>query len=247
MNRMAQKAALITTIGLLTAAAAMAGVPNAGQSNLNNGCSLVGGCTQEGVLLLGGLNGSGAVDALSEKQVLVKDAGGNTVTNSVVIINFSNCYTGGDIRIANTQPFAGLTVNCGAHTVSATTNASGIAVFRISGYSNITSTSPIPPGAGEGCATVTADGVPLGSYSVATPDLRGATGVGTDLGVNGGDTVIYTSNRFGGAAAYRPRANFARASGTQAIDGGDTVIYTKFRFSTGGSTGSTTNGATPCP
>lgn len=242
MSRLAQRAAFLTTIGLLTAAAAMAGVPNAGQSNLNNGCSLIGGCTQEGVLLLGGQNSGGTVDLNCEKQVLVKDAGGNTVTNSVVIINFSNCYTGGDVRISSTQPFAGLTVNCGAHTVSATTNGSGIAVFRVEGYSNVAVAPPtIPAGAGEGCATVTADGVPLGSYSVGTPDLNGANG-GTNLGVNIGDTTLYNGNRFGGPAAYRPRANYARSSGTQVIDIGDTTIYNKFRFLGG----STTNGASAC-
>lgn len=240
MTRLAQKAAFLTTIGLLTAAAAMAGVPNAGQSNLNNGCSLGAGCSAEGVLLLCGQNSGGTVDANGEKQVLVKDAGGNTVANSVVIINFSNCYTGGDVRISSTQLFAGLTVNCGAHTVSATTNASGIAVFRVQGYSNVTSATAA--GAGEGCATVTADGVPLGAYSVATADMNGANG-GSNLGVSGGDTTLYNGNRFGGAPAYRPRANLARAVGPQAIDGGDTTIYNKFRF--GG--GSTTNGATACP
>ena len=240
MTRLAQKAAFFTTIGLLTAAAAMAGVPNAGQSNLNNGCSLLAGCTQEGVLLLSGQNSGGTVDPLGEKQVLVKDAAGNPVANSVVIVNFSTCYSGGDVRISSTQPFAGLTVNCGAHTVSATTNASGIAVMRIEGYSNVTSSTAA--GAGEGCATVTADGVPLGSYSVGDADFNGALG-GSNLGVGGGDTVLYTGNRFGGAGAYRPRANLARSSGTQVIDGGDTVIYTKFRFNGG----STTNGASACP
>lgn len=240
MTRLAQKAAFITTIGLLTAAAAMAGVPNAGQSNLNNGCSLGAGCSQEGVLLLGGQNSGGTVDANCEKSVLVKDAGGNPVANSVVIINFANCYTGGDVRISSTQLFAGLTVNCGAHTVSATTNASGIALFRIQGYSNVLAGTAA--GAGEGCATVTADGVPLGQYSVATPDMNGANG-GSALGVTGGDTTLYNANRFGGAGAYRPRANFARSAVTQVIDGGDTTIYNKFRFLGG----STTNGATACP
>lgn len=238
MNGLIRKAALLTALGLLGAGAVMAGVPNATQSNLNNGCALPS-CTQEGVLLLGGQNGSGVVDANSEKQVLVKDAAGNTVQNSVVIINFSTCYTGGDVRISSTQPFAGLTVNCGARTVSAVTNASGIAVFRVLGYSNVVSS--LAAGAGEGCATVTADGVPMGSYSVGTADMNGALG-GANLGVTGGDTTLYNGNRFGGAGAYRPRANFARAAGPQAIDGGDTTVYNKFRF--GG--GSTTNGATPC-
>jgi len=243
MSRLAQRAAFLTAIGLLTAAAAMAGVPNAGQSNLNNGCSFGAGCLQEGILLLGGQNSGGTVDVNSEKQVLVKDAGGNTVANSTVIINFSTCYSGDAVRISSTQLFAGLTVNCGAHTVSATTNGSGIAVFRVEGYSNVP--GGVPPGSTEGCATVTADGVPLGSYSVGTADLNGGLG-GSSLGVTGGDTTLYNLMRFGGAPNYRPRGNFARDPGfpaSQVINGGDTTIYNKFRYLGG----STTNGATACP
>lgn len=240
MTRSARAAALITTIGLLTAAAAIAGVPNAGQSDLNFGCSFVAGCAQEGVLLLGGQNSSGTVDPSCEKQVQVKDAGGNVVVNSVVIINFTNCYSGGDVRICSTQPFAGLAVNCGVHTVSALTNASGIAVFRIEGYSNLVAANAA--GAGEACATVTADGVPLGAYSVATPDLNGALG-GASLGLGADDTALFFAQRWAGPGAYHPRANFSRGPSPQGVDGGDTVMYNKLLFDGG----STTNGAAACP
>ena len=244
MTRLAQKAAVLTAIGLLAAAVAMAGVPNSGQSNLNNGSA----ATQVGILTLGGTNAGGTtVEPLCEKQVLVKDAAGNVVANSVVVINFTNCYAGGDVHIAATQPFVsaggqGLTVNCAARTVSATTNGSGIAVFRVLGYSNITAGSAA--GAGEGCATVTADGVPLGSYSVATPDLNGAVSpvAPVNLGVGGGDTALFNQNRFGGAG-YRPRENYSsNAPNPQAIDGGDTAVFNTYRFSAN----SVTNSSNVC-
>ena len=86
---------------------------------------------------------------------------------------------------------------------------------------------------------VTADGVPMGSYSVATADQNGGLG-GASLGVSGGDTSLYNGNRFGGAPLFRNRSNFSNSA---TIDGGDTSIYNQFRF--GG--GSTTNGGTFCP
>ena len=239
MTRLAPQATLITTIGLLMATAAMA--QPGGCSDLNYGCSLGHGCNQEGLLILGDIT-DGTVDPACEKQLLIRDWGCNPLANVVVRLDFSNCYAGGDIRLASTQPFPGLTLDCGLHTVSATTNASGIAVFRILGYSNVLAPNAGPTGAGEGCAVIWADNVPLGSYSVATPDLNGAA-PGGDLGVWGGDLVEYLQSRFGGVSAYRVRANLARGSGTQAIDGADTVEFMKFRFRGV----SRTNDPTPCP
>ena len=196
----------------------------------------------EGVLRLGGLNGS-VVDPSCQKRVRIWDSAGSPIANCPVIIEFGTCYAGGDVHVANDQPVPGVTVNCGPPvTVSALTDLNGIAVFRILGYSNaMTSTAP---GAGESCAHVSAGcgNVALGSYSVATADMNGALG-GANLGVSGSDTVLYNGNRFGGAGAYRPRANFARAVTIQVIDGSDTTIFTGFRF--GG--GSISNAPTPCP
>src|SRR5262249_5326429 len=140
-------------------------------TDLNYGCSIRAGCTQEGVVILGNQELDGTVNAACEKQILLKDESGNPSANSVVVINYSKCYPAAGIHLSKTQRFPGIICDCGLHTVSAITNSSGIAVFRILGYSNISATDAGPTGAGEGCATVMAENVPLGSYSVATPDL----------------------------------------------------------------------------
>ena len=224
MIRLVCKATLLAALGVMIAGAVMAGVPNAAQSNLNGS-----------ILQLGG-SAAGVVDVRCEKQILVRDAALNPVANSVVIINFATCALS-EIRLSTTQPHPGLTVNCAARTVSATTNASGIAVFRVLGGSNVLASADA--GAADGCASVTADGVPLGNLSVATADMNAANVGGA--GVTGTDTVLFTGNRFGGPALYRPRANFAGVVGS--IDGVDTVQFTGYRF--GG--GSSANGATFCP
>lgn len=240
MARLAPKGILITTIGLLMGTAAMA-QPDGRQCDLNYGCSLAQGCNQEGLLILGDI-ADGTVDPACEKQLLIRDGSATPLANYVIRLDFSNCYAGGDIRLCSTQTFPGLTLDCALHTVSAATNASGIVVFRILGYSNVLATNAGPTGAGEGCAVIWADNVPLGSYSVATPDLNGAA-PGGDLGVWGSDVVEFCQSRFGGISAYRVRANLARGSGTQTIDGADTVGFLKFRFNGV----SRTNDPTPCP
>jgi len=220
MTGLVRRATLLTAVGLLAATAALAGVPSAGTSTIGTS------------MLLGGTN-AGAADSRCQKTILVRDAASNPVPNSVVVINFTGCGSPNEIKISSTQPFAGMFVNCAARTVSAVTNASGIATFRVVGAAAATSAAFV--GVGEGCASVTADGVALGTMSVGTPDLNGATGGGGALGVTGQDTLQYTNHLFG-VGLYRSRANFTGAAGT--INGSDTLVYTGFLF--GG--GSTTNG-----
>jgi len=220
MTGLVRRATLFTAVGLMAAAAAYAGVPSAANSTLGTG------------IMLGGRVGAN-VDALVQKTMTVRDAANNPVPNSVVVINFTGCGSPNEIKISSTQPFAGMFVNCAARTVSAVTNASGIATFRVVGAAAATSAAFV--GVGEGCASVTADGVALGTMSVGTPDLNGATGGGGALGVTGQDTLQYTNHLFG-VGLYRSRANFTGAAGT--INGQDTLVYTGFLF--GG--GSTTNG-----
>jgi hypothetical protein len=229
-------AALLLILGLMTDRETMA------QSGVMADLDYGDPFPAQGVLRLGGLNGL-VVDPSCQKRIRIRDLSGSPIPNCPVIIEFGACYTGGDIRVANDQPFPGVTVNCGPPvTVTALTDINGIAVFRILGYSNVMSSTAA--GAGEGCAVVSAGcgNAPLGSYSVATPDMNGALG-GSNLGMSGSDTVLYWGNRFGGPSAYRPRANLARAVNIQVIDGSDTTIFTGFRF--GG--GSISNGPTPCP
>jgi hypothetical protein len=233
MIRLASKATLLSAVALVTAGAALAGVPNSTNSNIN----FAGG--GPGILYVGGKAGS-VVDVRSEKQVLVRDAALNPVNNSVVTINFTGCYSGvADIRIgdATAQTF-NTTVNCGAHTISATTNASGIAVFRVVGAGKVVAASD--PGVGEGCASITADGVPLGAYSVATPDYNGG---GT---VNGSDLLFFNFGLFTAptpTGGYRSRYNYSNSGGAGNVNGSDALAFNGFLAGLG----STAVGVTYCP
>ena len=231
MIRLASKATLLSAVALVTAGAALAGVPNSTNSNIN----FAGG--GPGILFLGGKAGS-VVDVRSEKQILVRDAALNPVANSVVTLNFTGCY-GGEIRIGDgTAQTFNTTVNCGAHTISATTNASGVAVFRVVGASSgIVGSSP---GIGEGCASITADGVPLGSYSVATPDYNSGGKV------DGSDLLFFNYGLFNPptpTGGYRSRYNYSNAGGAGNVNGSDALFFNGFL--SGG--GSTAVGVTYCP
>lgn len=232
MTGLVRRATLFTAVGLVAAGAALAGVPSSGTSTIGN------------IIQLGGRTSAGVADVKCTKTITVRDAANNVVPNSSVVINFSTCYSN-EIRIASPGATFNQTVNCGARTVSATTNASGVATFQVVGASNITTSGAV--GAGEGCAAVSADGIPLGNLSVATPDLNGASGGGTAPGVDGQDTLIFNGNRWGGAGLYRPRANLIfNVTPPQAIDGQDTLSFNGYRWG-GGSGNPNYTGASFCP
>jgi hypothetical protein len=163
MIRLVSRATLFLALGLLVAGAAMAGVPNAANSTLP--------AVANAIFVMGVPS-----DAQALIQVTVRDAANNPVNNSVVVLNLNACN---DYVNLSTAVGAGNTINCGAKTVSATTNSSGIAQIRISGVGRDGAAAP----AGQFCASVTADGVPLGSMIAAAFDLQGVAGVNaTDLG-----------------------------------------------------------------
>lgn len=213
MTGLVRRATLFTGLGLLAAGAAFAGVPNLGQSTVGNS------------LLLGGQSG-GVVDSRVEKNITIRDAAGNVVPNSVVTINLTTC-TAGDIRLCSTQPFAGTFINCAAKTVSKVTSAGGVATFRIVG--GATNNGGNPAGVGVGCATVSADGVPLGNMTVGTPDENG--GLGGLGGVDVLDTGAFFGDRFG---AYRGRSDM---NGDGAVDVLDTATFFNVRFGAGSVSG----------
>jgi hypothetical protein len=246
MTGLVRRATLFTAVGLMAAAAAMAGVPTAGNSSIG-----------DPIIILRAFNGAGpgasAVDASLPKTMIIRDAANNPVPNSVVVLNFSGC---GVVKIASVQP-AGFFANCAAKTVSGVTDAAGSVTFRVVGASNTTLPSEGLP-VTEGCVSVTADGVALGNLSAATPDLNGAL-MGGKEGMDGVDTAQYTGIRFPGAsvptpppagpcvpgpgcfqnANYRTRANYIFGNPTntgvafQFVDGQDTAAFALFRFGPG--------------
>jgi len=204
MTGLVRKATLLSACGLLLAGSAMAGIPNAANSqapciivmdfpNSDNTATLQG--TEKGVC---------AVPAL---KVIVRDALNVPVANSDVVVDFSACgATEG--RISDVQADLDVTVACGGRTVLKTTNALGEVCFSIEGTSANAGTF-----AGlVVCAKVYASGNLLGTRTVIgnTYDLPIANGV-----VDSGDRSVVLDRE---GQPYDPYADFD-CNGT--VDSGD--------------------------
>lgn len=177
---------------------------------------------------LGGSVG-GVVDPVATKTIIVRDNLNFPIPNSVVVITFTNC-TNQDIRLCDAQPHhPGTLFDCAGKRVSAVTNAIGVATFRVAG--GATNPGGNPPGVAAGCATVHADGVPLGILTVGAPDENGIGGVDV------ADLSAFASDRFG---LYRGRSDF---DGNNIITVADLSIFAQFRFSQA----STASCASVCP
>jgi hypothetical protein len=147
-------------------------LPSAGNSTIPCGIILVG--TKNGV-----------ADPAGEFTISVRDGSNNAVGGSSIVISFDNCT---DVRICNNQP-AGGSASCSGGSVeySGTTDGSGNLTVSIVGGGRGSTVSQ--SGA---CATVFADGINLGTMSVAAVDLDGANGVGSS------DLSLWYSDYFSG-------------------------------------------------
>jgi len=116
----------------------------------------------------------GVPDPAGAFSVTVRDNANQPVAGVVVTLDFSGCP---DLAPASDQPYSGLTVDCGAATVSATTDVAGIARFVIVG-----SVLHRSPASTAGCAVIRAgpNDVVLGQTSVAVYDQDGVNGVGAN-------------------------------------------------------------------
>jgi len=162
---------LSAVVCLTAASAVMAGVPNSANSTKPLGIAMVGH------------NNAADPTAFGAATYTIRDAANNPVQNSVVTINFSSCT---DLKLCSSVLATGMTVNCGASTLSGTTNASGQVTMRVVGSSNNGGARR----ASNACAAVTADGVPMGSLIASAFDLYGNVGVGgNDLFLWGLDFV----------------------------------------------------------
>jgi len=170
-----RRATLICAIGLLVAGAAMAGVPSAGTSTQPPGSVIK-------------IVGHGSPpDPSGTITYTIRDASNNPVPGSVVICNFSACA---DVRICSSDVGAGMTINCGAHTVTGVTNSSGQVSITIAGAS-----SNGAPSFGK-CIAVTADGVVLNNLNGATADYDGINGVSlADVGACYADVLAGTNRK----------------------------------------------------
>ncbi len=129
----------------------------------------------------------GTPDPLGLFTVTIRDFGNNPVPSVAVFVDFSACS---DIRIAATQPYPGLVVDCSFHTVRALTDARGVARFDIVG----SSLGGLPASVH---AVKIYDGTSTFSLSANTFDLDGVGGVGAN------DLAMWVGDFLGGVPRER--------------------------------------------
>ncbi len=173
MTGLVRRATLITAAGLLAATAAMAGVPSATTSS------------QPAGLVIKLVGHGSPPDPAGNINFTIRDASNNPVPGSVVILNFAACT---DARLCSSDVGTGMTVNCGAKTVTGVTNATGQLTVVAAG------TSSGGAAVFAKCVAVTADGVPLSNLNAATADYDGVGGVSLlDVSACYGDVIAGTN------------------------------------------------------
>jgi len=184
---------------------------------------------------LGTADDAGAVPALFEKVIVIRDFGSFPVQGALVEIRFGDCTGAGEFRLCETQTFPGITIDCTQRSVATTTDALGRATFRIRGAAlNPGVAGPGAPGAGLGdgaCAEVIADGVILGNLRVKAYDQDGRDGLTpVDLSLFLGDRFQSSCQNYPRAACatYRSRSDF-NDDGT--INVVDLSLFLQARFS----------------
>ncbi len=173
MTGLVRKAMLFGVCGLLAATTAFANVPSPGMSTVPDWVQVVG--TQAGVVHPG-----------KNITVTVRDFLGNAIPGSAVLFDFSGMV---DVRLCTAVVAGTGTVNCGAATVLASSNASGVVDITILGGAN--NQFGLAPGHGIGAGQIFADGIPLGTFTSPTLNQDGAA---TGSVVNGGDIAFATAD-----------------------------------------------------
>jgi len=236
MIRLVSKATLLSTLGVLAASYALAGVPNLTNSTIgiagrpNNGGFTVVMCGYNGTTFGTVANGSGNFE---QHTITVRDAANNAVASSVVVLNFNACAPppgGGPangIKLSTNQFGSGMTLNTGARSMSGVTNSLGAVIFRVSGGSFNSVGNAADPA---NCISVTADGVPLGTLSGATFDQNG---VGN---ITGADAGLFQNDLFG---AYRHRSDYNKDGLVSGADGAlmNNQLFGSFGGTQGGGAG----------
>lgn len=219
MTGLVRKAAVLAACGVLFGAAvAFAGVPDPLNSTVPARINLVG--------VDAGSGNADAAAAGATFTVTVRDLAANPIANSSVVIDFTGDI--GDTRIADVQPYAGTTVNCGTHGVSALTDAGGVVSLVVVGGG----LNPAGPAHGATAGKVYADGVLIGSIGVGTYDMDGVGGVALP------DLARWAGDYFG--ATNPDRADFDGVGGVQLPD---LALWSGTYFASG----SNQSSATYCP
>ena len=137
MTGLVRKATLLAACGLVVAGAAMAGVPNA--ANSQKPCVLLMDLSE---LRTTTSASTRAICNQAALKVIVRDALNNPVAGSDVVLDFSTCGANpGPIMLATTQVDPAVTTACAGRTVLKTTNALGEVCFSTLGATNVTDPS----------------------------------------------------------------------------------------------------------
>ncbi len=184
-------------------------------------------------LLLAGRNGS-VVDPLCEYRVTLRNFFGQPVTGTQVTLEWGP-FDYSSYNVCSTQPFPGMTYQNvgGIRRFTATTDANGVARFRIVGSGPLGGCAFPSDSSVQKWGKVFACGVELRpsnrsphAFSLATPDLNGSSGVDlTDLALFGVDRNCYNAT---GIAHSRSDFN-----GDGAITVADLSIFGAIRFGNG--------------
>jgi hypothetical protein len=233
MNSLIRKAGLFTLGALFLASMAVAGLPNGTNSSIGTGLALGGGSTAGGSP--DGVDGIDVVDPATARTFTIRDGNNVAVPNVLVIIDFSACTTG-EFRLCGTQTGSGMTINCGARTISGTTDGLGQVTFRVAGH------SVGSPAVNTPCASVSSLGQPLGTLRLAAYD-DGSNGVNFgDEGRFLADLKAYITL----PANYRMRSDFDGDGDVDFGDEGAFLAVLQSTLSTGTSAFSCAGGVT-CP
>ncbi len=194
MTGLVRKATLLAVLGLLAASVAVAGVPDPTQSVVPTFIDLVG-CS------------GGVIDPYGAFTVTVNDAAGNPVEGCEVKIVFNS-----DLKVYDA--ITGLTVDCTGRAVIATSDATGVASFNITGAT--INPNGVAAGSGAGGAAIYACEILLGLATVGVFDEAGAVGT---LGVGPADLAGWLGD-FGKQATigYKGRSDFSRDGGIGPAD-----------------------------
>ena len=196
MTGLVRKAAVLAACGVLGATVAFAGVPSPANSTIPVRINLVG--VNSGSLL------PDTLSLFSKVTVTVRDLANAPIPNSSVVIDFTGDLS--DTRLGDTQPYQGITANCGTHGMSALTGVTGVATLVVQGGGK----SPVGVKHLAGAGKVYADGVLLGSINVGFWDLNGLAGVDPlDLSQLGGDIF---------SAVNPDRANYNNDAAVDGLD-----------------------------
>ncbi len=180
-------------------------------------------------IVLVGCSG-GVADPSGEFMVVNRDLANNPIANSNITCDFSGCF---DLRIAAAQPFPGLRVDCATRTVSALTDATGTARFRIVGGAVNPGGAP---GAGFNAMKIYGDGVLFGSVNAAAADQNGFNGMDAN------DLAAFIADLFDGLAVGR-----SDYDGSGTLNANDVAVWVKLFAGAGSTQGASSLPGGTCP